>query len=271
MQPDAGDNPSMRAAASLAAMLLLAPLFGACAKAPASADAARVHTLSVFAASSLREAFQALGPRFSATHPGVTVTFTFAGSQELRTQIEHGAPADVFASADDDHMNALVTAREADAPVVFAKNNLVIVCPKDGTTVTSLETLPSASRIVVGAPTVPVGRYAARLLDAASQRYGTDFKARVEAKIVSREANVRQVLAKVTLGEADAAIVYRTDAAVAKDVRVVDLPPELAFDTAYPIAVLRAAHAPELARAWVDFVRTPEAQAVLAGAKFLPP
>lgn len=249
---------------------LLATLAGptACQGAP---EATR--TLDVFAAASLREAFQALATTFQSEHPGVAVRLTFAGSQDLRTQIEHGAAADVFASADHEAMNALLAAQRVTTPGVFAKNRLVLVTPGDNTAVTSLLTLPDAKRIVVGAPAVPVGRYTQRLLEAAAKdpRYGSDFVARVEARIVSREANVRQVLAKVTLGEADAAIVYRTDAAVAKDVRVIALPSELAFQAAYPIAVVSGSREPELAQRWIAFVHSAAGQAALARAGFEPP
>lgn len=255
-------------------LLFLASFFVVLGGAPAcqgSPDAAR--TLDVFAAASLRESFQTLADAFEAAHPGVTVRLTFAGSQDLRTQIEHGAAADVFASADHEPMNALLGAKRVEAPAVFAKNRLVIVTPRDNAVVTSLATLPDAKRIVVGAPAVPIGRYTQRLLETAAKdpTFGADFATRVEARIVSREANVRQVLAKVTLGEADAAVVYRTDAAVAKDVRVVELPRELAFQAEYPIAVVVGSHAPELARSWVDFVRSTEGQVTLARAGFEQP
>jgi len=174
--------------------------------------------LEVYAAASLREAFGELGRQFEAKHPGTKLVFNLAGSQELRTQIENGAPADVFASADQKHMQALLAAKLAGKPRIFARNEPVLVVPEGNPArIRGLRDLPGAKRIVVGVPEVPIGAYTLRILDAASERYGGDFRERVEARVVSRELNVRQVLAKVGLGEADAAIVYRTDAATAKD------------------------------------------------------
>src|SRR6267143_777143 len=180
------------------------------------ARAAGQRELVVFAAASLREAFTELGRRFERDHPQTRVAFAFAGSQELRTQLEHGAPADACASADWKHMQALVAARLALAPRTFARNEPFLVVPRDNPAgLRTLSDLHRASRIVVGAPEVPIGAYTLRILDAASAQYGAGFRAAVESRVVSREMNVRQVLSKVALGEADAAIVYRTDAAAA--------------------------------------------------------
>jgi len=222
--------------------------------------------LDVYAAASLREAFGELAKRFEARHPGAKVVLNLAGSQELRTQIENGAPADVFASADEKHMRALLAAKLADAPRIFARNEPVLVVPKGNPALLrALRDLPQAKRIVVGVPEVPIGAYAVRILDAASERYGGDFRKKVEARIVSRELNVRQVLAKVALGEADAAIVYRTDAAAAQDkVEVIPIPPEVNVVADYPIAVLTKAKEPALAKEFVDLVLSNAGREVLS-------
>ena len=238
----------------------------------AGSDGARREpvSLTVFAAASLRDVFTALGERFERTHPGVTVRFNFAGSQDLRTQLEHGAPADAFASADNRQMELVRSAGLVGAPVPFATNAPVIVAPADERTpVRTLEDLATVKRLVIGAPEVPIGAYSLQIFARARARFGPDFAARVEARVVSRELNVRQVLTKVMLGEADAGIVYRTDARSAGTrVRVVEIPPELNVLAEYPVAVVtRSAH-PELARHWVTFVSGPEGQAALSSAGF---
>jgi len=222
--------------------------------------------LEVYAAASLREAFGELGRQFEAKHPGTKVVFNLAGSQELRTQIENGAPADVFASADQKHMQALLAAKLAGKPRIFARNEPVLVVPEGNPSrIRGLRDLPGAKRIVVGVPEVPIGAYTLRILDAASERYGGDFRERVEARVVSRELNVRQVLAKVGLGEADAAIVYRTDAATAKDkVEVIAIPPEVNVVAEYPIAALTKAKDPALAKEFVDLVLSHAGREVLS-------
>jgi molybdate transport system substrate-binding protein len=227
--------------------------------------------LVVFAAASLREAFATMSDAVEKTKPNVKVTFNFAGSQELRTQIQHGASADVFACADQKHMSALVAAKKVQAPAVFAHNEPVVIVAKESAEkLRAFTDLPKAKRIVLGVPEVPIGRYTLEILDKASRTLGSDFRSRVEARVVSRELNVRQVLAKVTLGEADAAVVYRTDAQTAKDrVAVVTIPTELNVIAEYPIAVLDGAPHPELARGFVALVLSAEGQAVLSNAGFM--
>jgi molybdate transport system substrate-binding protein len=222
--------------------------------------------LTVFAASSLRDAFQDLGRLFEQEHPGTSVSFNFAGSQELRTQVEHGARADVLASADPRTLRALAGAGLSLEPQVFARNEPVIVVPVGNPAgIDALADLPRARRLVVGAPEVPIGEYTVRILEAASRRYGPAFGAAVESRVASRELNVRQVLAKVALGEADAAIVYRTDALASRGaVEVISIPPQLNVVAEYPIALLRGAARPGLARAFVELVLSSAGQAVLA-------
>jgi molybdate transport system substrate-binding protein len=227
----------------------------------------------VYAAASLRDAFTTMGADFKRTHPGVTVTFNFAGTQELRTQLEHGAAVDVFASADTKHMDELVRATRVAAPVVFARNEpVVIVARESAATVRTFADLPAASRIVIGVPAVPIGRYTVQILDRASTTLGADFRAKVEAKVVSKELNVRQIVAKVGLGEAQAGIVYRTDARPGPEgLTVVTIPSDANVIAEYPIATVTNAPHPGLARAWVDFVMSADGQRALANAGFLAP
>ena len=230
--------------------------------------------LVVFEAASLKEAFATLAARFERDHPGAHVVTNAAGSQELRAQIEHGAVADVFASADQRHMSVLAGEGLVVGPALFACNEPVVVVRSGlGGTLKTFADLPRAERIVVGAPEVPIGGYTVQIFQKAAARYGADFAARLQGKIVSRELNVRQVLAKVVLGEADAGIVYRSDAIAAKGketIAVVPIPPDLNVTAAYPIATLKAAPRPELARAFVDLVRSPTGATVLREAGFVP-
>jgi molybdate transport system substrate-binding protein len=238
----------------------------------ATSDAGRADgtTVTVFAAASLRDVFGTLGSAFEREHPGAKVQFNFAGSQELRTQLEHGAPADVFASADIKHMDAARMAGLVEAPKRFATNDPVIVVPADNPgKVGSLKDLATVKRLVIGTPEVPIGTYTLQILDKAKAQFGPDFPARVQARVVSRELNVRQVLTKVMLGEADAGIVYRTDArSAAGKVRVVEIPGELNVLAEYPIATLARAPQANLARAWVALVTGPIGQAALENAGF---
>ena len=240
-------RPALRVTALLAAALLSGVAWGAHA-APGGPPAAE---LVIFEAASLKDAFAKLAQKFEADHPGTKVISNAAGSQELRAQLQHGASADVFASADRKHMEALVADGLVHPPAVFACNEPVLVVRAAlAATVKTFADLPRVDRLVVGAPDVPIGAYTAQILAKAASRYGGDFAARVEARVVSRELNVRQVLAKVVLGEADAGIVYRSDVAAlpAGKVQVVAIPADLNVTAQYPISILKQAPQPALAR-----------------------
>lgn len=226
----------------------------------------RADELTVYAAASLRETFQDLARQLEAKTPGLKVQLNFAGSQELRAQIEQGARADVFASADPKHLAALEKAGLVAAPRIFARNQLVVVVPAGDPAVKVFADLPTAKRLVVAAPEVPAGSYFLKVLD----KTGADFKARVLARVVSRELNVRQVLAKVSLGEGDAGVVYRTDALAQKNVRAVEIPPELIVIADYPVAILKNAPQPRHAAAFVELLLSADGQKRLAAAGFSP-
>jgi molybdate transport system substrate-binding protein len=234
--------------------------------------AARKSELIVFAAVSLREAFAKLGEDFKRQHPGVEVTFNLGGSQDLQLQIEQGAAADVFASADRRHMDALKEQNLVVGDRIFARNEPVLAVPSKNSAVKSFEDLPKAKRIVVAAPEVPIGAYTAQILERAYHRYGESFRQAVQSNIVSKELNVRQVLAKVTLGEADAGIVYRTDVTSAcNGAASIAIPAELNIVAEYPIALVKAAPHPKLAEAWIELVTSSAGRKVLADFGFLPP
>lgn len=237
-----------------------------------SRNSQREETLVVFAPASLRDAFSTLGHEFERAHETSTLVFNFAGTQELRAQLEQGARADAFASADDRHMGELARVGRVVEPVIFARNEPVVVVASEAeSTIRSLADLPAARRVVIGASEVPIGRYSLQILDRANEKLGDDFRARVERNVVSRELNARQVLAKVTLGEADAAIVYRTDALSPNaSVKALTIPPDINVLADYSIAMVSDAAHPALARDWIAFVTSRTGGDALAAAGFLP-
>ena len=227
-------------------------------------------TLTVFAAASLTDAFGEIATAFSAANPGVSVAFNFAGSNQLATQIGEGAPADVFASANRKQMDAAIeTGRiDADAPQVFVTNRLVVVVPADNPAgIVELTDLAQPDTIVVlAAEEVPAGQYALEFLGKASDAagFGSTFGDDVLANVVSYEENVRSVLNKVALGEADAGIVYTSDAISEPGVTTIEIPEELNVLAEYPIAALNDSAFGEEAAAFVAFVLSPEGQDTLA-------
>lgn len=255
-------------------MLLVA---GGCAPPPLSAGDGSGATgeVVVFAAASLTDAFQELGRDLQLAHPGLLVTFNFGASSQLRTQLEQGARADVFASADERQMAAAVDAGVLRGPArTLARNELTIIVPMANPgQVRSLRDLERPGlRLVTADPVVPIGAYTRELLARASAEpdYGSDFQERVERNVVSREANVRQVVAKIQLGEADAAVVYSSDLtpAVREQVAAVPVPAMLNVQTAYPIAEAMGAN-PAAGAAFVSYALSPAGQAVLRRWGFL--
>jgi molybdate transport system substrate-binding protein len=226
--------------------------------------------LTVFAAASLRDVFQSLALTFEQQHPSLRVRFNFAGSQELRVQIEHGAKVDVFASADWKHMKLLAGQGAVALPAVFARNLPVVVVPKNNPAkVRNFADLPKATHLVLGAAETPIGAYTDAVLAAAERLHGKAFGEKVRGNIRSRELNVRLVLTKVAMGEADAGIVYRTDALSMPDkVEIIDIPSTINVVAEYPIAALKAAPEADLARDFVKLVLSREGQKVLAAAGF---
>lgn len=224
-------------------------------------------TLTIFAASSLTDAFTEIGKNFEAVNSGVTVTFNFAGSQSLRTQIEEGAPADVFASASEKEMDIAIEGKFVADGVkqVFLSNQLVVILPADNPAgLEKLEDLANPGvKIVLAAEEVPVGNYARQALDLMNDVFGVDFKNKVLANVVSNEDNVKQVISKVQLGEADAGIAYVSDIMASPDLKTIEIPAKLNVIAKYPIAPLAASENEDLAQAFVDYVLSAEGQAVL--------
>lgn len=232
-------------------------------------------TLNVFAAASLIDAFTEIGKNFEAANPGTTVTFNFAGSQALQTQIEEGAPADVFASAGRTQMDALVTENliAQDAPQQFLSNKLIVIMPKDNPAgVATLEDLTGPGiKLVLAADSVPVGKYALQALDLMDVKFGNEYKTRVLANVVSKEDNVKQVVSKVQLGEADAGIVYTSDAVAASELQTIEIPADLNVVATYPIAPLTKSENADLSKAFIAYVLSADGQAILQKWGFGPP
>ncbi|HEY9152656.1 MAG TPA: molybdate ABC transporter substrate-binding protein [Anaerolineales bacterium] len=242
--------------------------------APTSAPAPT--TLTVFAAASLTGAFGDIGKAFEAAHPGVTVKFNFGGSQTLRTQIEQGAPVDVFASADHKNMDPLVTENlvASGADQDFATNLLtVILPPSNPANIQTLQDLAKPGlKLIFEDPSVPAGNYTRQILTNMSKdpTYGSDFSAKVLANVVSNETDVKQVVTKVDQGEGDAGVVYVTDASAQPDLKTIAIPANYNVIAHYPIAALAKAPNSDLAAAFVAYVLSADGQAAMKKWGFSP-
>jgi len=230
--------------------------------------------LRVMAASSLTEAFSNMAGAFEEENIGVDVQLDFAGSQRLRYQLEFGAKADIFASADDLQMDPLLAADMIDGPTsYFAANALVLIAANGGPVGTIADLALPGVKLVLAQNSVPAGAYSRQVLIEISQG-GKSFKDRVLSNIVSEEPNVRSVAQKVALGEVDAGIVYRTDVRAALregDIKVIEFPEESNIRARYPMAVLKNAHERELAEKFLVFVMSEAGQNVLASHGFSSP
>ena len=263
--------------------LVLAAAALCVAQNPSSARGEDRVVLQVFAAASLTEVFQDLGLNFEAAHPGVAVRFNFAGSQQLAAQIEQGAHADVFASADERWAKALaIKGHFADSTQVFARNRLVVILPASNPArIDRLQDLARRGvKLVLAAESVPAGSYSREVLRrlATDRAFPTDFSERTLANVVSNEENVKAVVTKVQLSEADAGFVYRTDVtpALARLIKMVEIPTDANVLASYPIAVTRegamskgAASDSGHARDFVAFVLSSDGQAILMKHGFL--
>lgn len=232
--------------------------------------------LTVFAGASLSDAFEAIEQELEAATPNLSITYNFGGSQALVTQLKEGAQADVFASANAAQMDAAIAADLVGSePLPIARNRLAIVTPAGNPA--GIESAADLGKeeilLVLAQPEVPAGRYAREsvcLMAADTATYGPDLVARVAANVVSEEEDVRDVLAKVALGEADAGIVYVSDAVAAGDqVDVVDIPDAVNVIATYPVAVLAGADE-ALGSAFVAYLLSQEGQAMLERHGFQP-
>lgn len=264
-------------AAFFAVLLLLVGALSACGNGSTSSSSGTPTatlgppvTLNVFAAASLTNAFNTIGKQYHQLHPNVTVTFNYGGSQALATQITQGAPADVFASANQTQMNVVVKGGEVDASTskVFVHNLLVVIYPKSNPgNITKLQDLANPGlKIVLADKSVPAGQYALDYLSKASadSSFGSSYQANVTKNVVSYETDVETVVTKVAQGEADAGIVYTTDALANKSqLGEIAIPANLQTEAAYPIAPIKGSKNAATAQQFIDYIFSSDGQAIL--------
>lgn len=231
----------------------------------AGAPAADKTRVTVLAAASLRDAFEAVAPAFTRA-TGYPVRFDFDGSEALAAQLAQGAPADVYASENSLQMQRV--SAFVGAPRTFAHNRLIAIAPKDDAAVAAIADLGKPGvKLVLADPSVPVGASARAAFTtlAKDPAYGDDFVTRVNANVVSDETDVKAVVAKVALGEDDAAVVYTTDLtpALAPKLRVLRFPAAAAPEETYPIATVKASQNADGALAFVAFITSVEGKAYL--------
>jgi molybdate transport system substrate-binding protein len=226
--------------------------------------------LTVFAAASLTDAFESIGEAFEAANPGVEILFSFASSSTLAAQLAQGAPADIYASANERQMDVVVeNGRTAGVPRAFAHNCLTLIVPADNpANIQAVRDLANPGvNLVIAAPETPIRTYTDMMLEAMAVHpaYGGDFRRAVLGNVVSEEPNVRLVAAKVALGEADAGVVYRSDVTpdISDDVLMLLIPDAFNQLATYPIAVTNDTDKPELANSFVEFVLSDVGQDIL--------
>ncbi|AIE83642.1 molybdate ABC transporter substrate-binding protein [Fimbriimonas ginsengisoli] len=225
-------------------------------------EAGQTRTLNVFAAASLKESFTELARKYEAAHPGLSIRLSFAGSQALAAQIGHGAPADVFASASAKNLESV--SYDKSSYRVFVLNKLEIAVRKGLPGIRTVSDLARVRNLVVADPAVPVGGYTESFLAKAGAAYGSGWEQSVRSHIVSREADVKSVLAKVRLGEADAGIVYASDVRSARgQLGEIGIPGNLNETAKYPVAIPSSAENRNDAKHFIHFILDADAQRVL--------
>jgi molybdate transport system substrate-binding protein len=232
--------------------------------------------LDILAAASLQDALERAFPAYQAFDPTVTLVISTDSSAALATRIEQGAPADVFLAADLTNPNRLVAGGFADdRPVVFAGNELAVIVPTDnpGGVASPMDLAKAGVDVIAAGDEVPITKYATQLVRNLAGLGGdpAGFEAAYAANVASKEENVKAVVAKVELGQGDAAIVYATDAKGSTKVRTIDVPAAANVTAAYGGLVLKASAHPEAARTFLAWWAGPDGRAILAGLGFLPP
>ncbi len=239
-----------------------------------SSQGQQKRTLTIFAATSLTDAFEELAAAFLENHPETDIVLNFASSSKLAAQLMAGAPADIFASANSSQMDLVVADGRISKGAVqsFARNRLALIAPADNPAeITGIQDLGSKALLLVLAVTgTPIRDYTNAMFDSHNDEYGEDFARRALENLVSEESNVRQVVTRIALGEADAGIVYQTD--VTDEVRddvirfpIADRHNQIA---AYPVAALDDTALPELSEAFIVFLRSDAGQSILGAFGF---
>jgi len=255
---------------------LLAACGGSTTSGSGSTPAPAQINLNVFAAASLTESFTEMANTYHQQHPNVIIKLNFNGSQILEQQIANGAPADIFASADLNNMQKASNAGLVNASQIFVKNRLVVIIPASNPgNINSLKDLARKGvKIDIEAKTVPAGNYTRQVLANLSKSadYGSGFGNAALANVVSEETNVKAVVQKVQLGEADAGFVYRSDvtAAVANKLKFLTIPAAYNVTAQYPIAVVKSSTHTSDAQAFIGFVLSTAGQDILQKYHFIP-
>ena len=259
------------------ALLLAVAAVAACtAPAASPSPSAAPVELAVYAAASLTAPLESVKAAYESDHPGIRLILALDSSAALRTQIEQGAPADLFLSADVTNPQKLVDAGLASGPVTkFAGNHLIVVVPKanPASIKTPADLARPDVRIVAAGEKVPITVYTTQLIErlGAQPGYPADFASAYESNIVSREDNVKAIVTKVELGEADAGIVYVTDALGSDKLATVDVPPAAAVTATYGGAVVAASTHEAEAAALLTWLAGPDGEAILADFGFVAP
>jgi molybdate transport system substrate-binding protein len=232
--------------------------------------------LTIYGAASLKGALDKAKAAYETAHPGTKLTISTDSSAALETQIEQGAPADVFLSADTTNPKKLVEAGLADgAPITFARNKLTIVVPADNPAgiATPADLAKAGVTIIAAGDTVPITKYATQLVQnlAKETGYPADFVAAYARNIASKEDNVKQLIGKIELGEGDAGIVYVTDAKASSKVKTIAVPDSANVPATYDGVVVKASRNAAAAKAFLDWFAGRDGQAILAELGFLPP
>jgi molybdate transport system substrate-binding protein len=262
----------------LVPLLLIAATLAVAGCTGTTQPTAQQTTPTVFTAASLTGAFSEIGEAYTAENPDTVVDCAFDGSQALRTQIEQGASPDIFVSANVKHMGALQGGgfMENDTVTVFLENSLAVIVPAENpANVTSLADLARPGvRLVIGTKDVPFGSYTRQVLDtmAADPAYGAAYRDAVMENVISEETAITTVMPKLTLGEADAAFVYRSDVRPNDRslVRQIEVPAEYNVVAEYPLGILASSEQKTEAAAFIAFVRGPTGSAVLESYGFDP-
>lgn len=227
-------------------------------------------TFNVFAAASLKESAVEIAHKFEEKHRSCTVSLNFGGSQQLVAQIKQGAQVDVLLSAGMEALKSLDYIKGSLR--IFAYNKLALIVPAGSKKIRTLRDLSRNIRVIVADSHVPVGNYTEQMLTKAQGDYGKAWKAKVESEVVSKEQDVRAVLAKVGLGEADAGIVYVTDVGTAKgNVRMIDIPALYNVRAQYPAVLFSSSVNPDMAKEFMEFLLAPDGQKVLVKHGFVSP
>jgi molybdate transport system substrate-binding protein len=266
---------------------ILSLVLGACSSAGATSSASPAEAsaappvaggseLTIYAAASLKGVLDKAGAAYEAANPGTTLTISTDSSSALETQIEQGAPADVFLSADAKNPQALVDMGLAGGDLVkFAGNVLTVVVPSDNPAgiATPADLARPGVKVIAAGDSVPITKYATQLVAnlAREAGYPADFAAAYAANVVSREDNAKALIAKVELGEGDAGIVYLTDAKASTRVKTIDVPDSANVPATYAGVVVKASTNAVAAHAFLTWFAGPDGQAILAGFGFLPP